>query len=85
MANVIVEVLWDDAAFYDKSYSRTKAARVVDVVRVRSVGYFIAATDAGVIISQSTDDNKNNDGDVSESLMIPWGMLVEWRDICGHQ
>ena len=81
MANHIVEVLWDDAAFYDKSYTRKKAARVVDVVRVRSVGYFIAATDEGVIISQSTDECDDNDGDVSESLMIPWGMLVEWRDV----
>lgn len=81
MSNLIVEVVWDDAAFYDKAYSRKKAARVVDVVRVRSVGYFVAATDAGVIISQSTDECDHNDGDVSESIMIPWGMLVEWRDV----
>ena len=73
----IVEVIWNDANFEDE-YGVVDAPNL-ELVQLRSVGYLSAETDQGVVLAMTDcpDDNKV----VTEQMVIPWGMIIEWGDL----
>lgn len=75
--HTVVEVVWDDAAFYLKDWDKKKAAKKGGLVRVSSVGHFVEETDDHICIAQSKDESDS----YGELIYIPWGMVVEWYDL----
>ena len=73
---IIVEVVWNDAYFRMSDYTLKQAIKKMKVQLTRSIGYLVAETDEGIILCQTTGKKKNKD--LSEHLIIPWGMVVEY-------
>jgi len=76
----IVEVIWWDAAFEDE-YS-TRDAWSLSPVELHTVGYLSAETDEALVLSMTIckEDNKV----VTEQMIIPWEMIIEWGDLSSH-
>ena len=74
---MMVYVMWDDAAFYLKDWTKKKAAKKGGLVRCTSVGWLIEETEDHVCIAQTKDECDS----YGEFIYIPWGMVAEWGDL----
>ena len=73
----LVEVVWEDANFEDE-YG-TNSAWALDPVILHTVGYLTAETDLALVIAMTVCET---DADVvTEQIVIPWGMVLEWYDL----
>jgi len=76
----VVEVIWWDAAFEDE-YS-AEDAWALSPIELRTVGYLTAETDEGLVIAMTLCDTDNKV--VTEQMVIPWEMVLEWGDLSSH-
>jgi len=72
-----VEVVWLDAALEDE-YGVVDAW-AMGPIELRTVGYLSAENDEAIVVAMTicTTDNKV----VTEQMVIPWDMVVEWGDL----
>ena len=73
----LVEVVWDDACFEDEYGERD--APNLELSRLRTVGYLTAETDECVVLAMTICDEDKSI--VTEQILIPWDMIVEWSDV----
>jgi len=72
----IIEVTWWDASGSSSWYSLDNLLQNFDVPHeIKSSGYFLTKSDRHLLITLSISIN----GNVSEYLVIPWGMIRDIR------
>jgi hypothetical protein len=75
----VVEVVWEDSAHGMTSWhSRVDAVDDARTQRVRSAGYLVADTDAGVVLCVSHDGNVD---DVAGCIVIPRSAIRSRRTL----
>ena len=77
MTQQVVEVVWWDANFEDE-YAVQDAPNL-EPVELRTVGYLTAETDNAIVIGMTVCDADNDV--VTEQMVIPWEMVLEWGDL----
>lgn len=74
----ITVVEWADA-WIDTDDFKVSRAKKMKAVHRKTVGFFVAANEEGVILATDEYDKKK-DG-YAAPLFIPWGMVKNWYDV----
>jgi hypothetical protein len=75
----IYEVTWDDA-FVDSSDHNIKKCQKLKPIRTKTIGYLVCETPDGVVLA--TDIYEKDKKNVKIINLIPWGMIVDYEELC---
>lgn len=75
----LVEIVWDDAASNAETWVELKDLQEPE--QVITVGFLVKTTERGYCIANSVSNDDTHEETVGNTLTIPRGMVVSYREI----